>query len=241
MPDPIEFENLVAAHFEDNGYKVKKTPRNYDFGVDLFAIGNNEKIAIQVKMYKSRKVNHEAVTVLFAAQKYFDCQSSILVTSGELTKQAQEVAEKLGVSVWAKWYPKSMDKTRSNIAPADFFFKYLWKNHIMSLSGSVLEGRNGRKNKIIEVNWDFVKRITSNGKKQKIQVEIFRKVINHLVEHGEIERSKINELYVKRASSGITLILAQNPYIKLMEKPKMKLILNKQLYIDLLRKKGFNA
>ena len=45
-------------------------------------------------------------------------------------------------------------------------------------------------------------------------------------------------MYVKRASSGIVLILKQTPYIDLVEKPKMKLVLNNKMYTKLINKKG---
>ncbi|MFA7468130.1 MAG: hypothetical protein WCY82_07685, partial [Desulfotomaculaceae bacterium] len=98
--------------------------------------------------------------------------------------------------------------------------------------------KGNRENIVIEVTWDYLKRITSSGKTQKINIEIFRQVINHLVLYGEIERDKINELYVKRASSGIVLILKQTPYIELVEKPKMKLVLNIEMYNELINQKG---
>ncbi|MGI6491379.1 MAG: restriction endonuclease [Pelotomaculum sp.] len=235
MPDPIEFENIVADHFMNSGYQVEKTAKSYDYGVDLFVFKGDEKIAIQVKMYDSRKVNHEAVMNLFAAQKYYNCSSSIIITSGKLTKDAMEVAKKLGVIVWENWFPDSSMPNSSSFMDVDFFFKFLWENYVMPLNGKDLVRENGSKNTMLEVNWDFLKRMTSNNKIQKLPIEIFRKVIIYLVEHGEIERDKINEMFIKRASSGISLILSQNPYIQLIKKPKMKLVLNKQLYDDLLR------
>jgi restriction system protein len=234
LATPLEFENLVAAYFIGQGYQVEKTSLNYDYGVDLIASKGGQKVAIQVKMYDLRKVNHEAIMLLSAGQNYYGCQSSIIVTSGILTKQAQDVAKKLGVEIINNWCPDEAISSKIKMAKGDIFFEYLWKNHVMVLLHKELK-RNERVNKIVDVNWDFLKRLISNNKVQKIPIEIFRQVVNLLVVHGEVEREKINELYVKRASSGICLILTQNPYIEIVEKPKMKLVLNKIMYNNLMK------
>ena len=74
---------------------------------------------------------------------------------------------------------------------------------------------NGKINIILEVNWGGINRITSNGNQQKIDIEIFKKIINHILENGSITRQEINDEYSKRASSGIVLILSQLPMIHL--------------------------
>lgn len=234
MPNPIEFENIIADHFKKSNYEVENTPRSYDFGVDLFATRNGNKIAIQAKMYDVRKVNHEAVMILFAAQKLFNCEGSIIITSGNLTKEALGVAEKLGVTVWENWKPDMILKETSLTKDIDYFFQFLWDKYIIPLKGRVIKRDDGKENTIIEVNWDYIKRLTSNNKVQKLPIEIFRQVINHLYNYGEIERDRINQMFVKRASSGISLILSQNPYIELEKKPKMKLVLNRQMFYKLL-------
>ena len=84
---------------------------------------------------------------------------------------------------------------------------------------------NGKINKIEKVDWSGVQRITSNGKPQKIKIEIFKMTINHLLKNGEITRSYINQEYQDRASSGIVLILGNTDIFEITSRPtgpKMK-------------------
>ncbi|HNP49532.1 MAG TPA: restriction endonuclease, partial [Bacteroidia bacterium] len=74
-------------------------------------------------------------------------------------------------------------------------------------------------NKIVKVDWGGIERITSNGNKSKIKIEIFRQAVNQLFRTGKITREEINLDYSKRASSGIVLILSQVPDFVLTSNP----------------------
>ena len=95
----------------------------------------------------------------------------------------------------------------------------------MPLEGKTIKRPDGKTNKIEKVDWSGIQRITSNGKPQRIKIEIFKKTINHLLKNGEITRSYINEEYKDRASSGIVLILGNTEIFELTNRPtglKMK-------------------
>ena len=81
----------------------------------------------------------------------------------------------------------------------------------MPLAGKTLTRDNGKTNRIVNVDWSGIERITSNGKHQKIGIEIFRFTMDRLFTTGRITRDEINQNYAKRASSGIVLILSQAP------------------------------
>lgn len=83
----------------------------------------------------------------------------------------------------------------------------------MSLIGKTLFRKNGTSNRILDVDWSGVKRVTSNGRIQKIPIEVFRFAVNQLRRHGKVTRSQINNEFPGRASSGICLILSQVPAI----------------------------
>ena len=87
------------------------------------------------------------------------------------------------------------------------------------MQGKTLTRDNGETNEIVKVNWSEVERLTSNGNKGKIKVEIFKQAINKLLADGSITRDYINQNYVGRASSGVILILSQVPFFKLTDKP----------------------
>lgn len=229
MLKPLEFEELVGNYYTSHGYQVEKTPINYDYGVDLFATKGKEKIAVQAKLYDQRQVNHEVVMVLYAAKALYDCTEAVIITTGKSTPQASEVAKKLGITLLMEWSytPESMIPDKTDANEADTLFELIWGQHIMHLKGNTLTRSNEKQNQIADVNWECLIRVTSNGKSQRLPIEIFRKVVNHLAFNGEIERDAINQLYTRRASSGICLILSQSPYIELIEKPKIKLVLDK--------------
>ena len=95
----------------------------------------------------------------------------------------------------------------------------IWEKYIMPLAGKTLTRDNGKTNRIVNVDWSGIERITSNGKHQKIGIEIFRFTMDRLFTTGRITRDEINQNYAKRASSGIVLILSQAPCFRLVKQP----------------------
>jgi len=207
---PDQYEKYVANYFQNKGYKVKQTPYSNDYGVDVFAEKNKEKIAIQAKMFgnSNRKINRQMVMEFYGAKDFFNCNKGIIVTDGEIIQNAKDVADKLGVEILFIYPQSHVPKNNSQ-------FDEIWENYVMPLEGKTITRNNGKINKILEVNWGGINRITSNGNQQKIDIEIFKKIINHILENGSITRQEINDEYSKRASSGIVLILSQLPMIHL--------------------------
>ena len=207
---PDQYEKYVANYFQNKGYKVKQTPYSNDYGVDVFAEKNKEKIAIQAKMFSNsnRKINRQMVMEFYGAKDFFNCNKGIIVTDGEIIQNAKDVAEKLGIEILFIYPQSHVPKNNSQ-------FDEIWEKYVMPLEGKTITRNNGKINKILEVNWGGINRITSNGNQQKIDIEIFKKTINHILENGSITRQEINDEYSKRASSGIVLILSQLPMIRL--------------------------
>jgi len=207
---PDQYEKYVANYFQNKGYKVKQTPYSNDYGVDVFAEKNKEKIAIQAKMFgnSNRKINRQMVMEFYGAKDFFNCNKGIIVTDGEIIQNAKDVADKLGVEILFIYPQSHVPKNNSQ-------FDEIWENYVMPLEGKTITRNNGKINKILEVNWGGINRITSNGNQQKIDIEIFKKTINHILENGSITRQEINDEYSKRSSSGIVLILSQLPMIHL--------------------------
>ena len=56
-----------------------------------------------------------------------------------------------------------------------------------------------------------VVRLTSNGKRQPIKIELFRWAIERLLRGEMVTREDINTNCIGRASSGVVLILSQVP------------------------------
>jgi len=217
--NPKQFEELVCEHFRNKGYEANTTSYSNDHGVDVFATKGKEKIAIQAKMYGSgtRKINRQMVMELHGAKDFFDCSKAVIATDGILLSDALEVAKKLKIEVLN--INGSLSLISNKKTSSDKTFEGIWEKYIIPLQGKTLTRESGETNEIVKVNWSEVERITSNGNKGKIKVEIFKQATNKLLTDGSITRDYINQNYVGRASSGVILILSQVPFFKLTDKP----------------------
>jgi restriction system protein len=201
------------------GYEAKTNSYVGDYGVDVFATKGKEKVAIQVKMYGggTRKINRQMIMELHGAKDYFDCSKAVIATDGTILKDAKEVANKLKIDIL---YIDSGNLQIFNSKKIDDnSFDSIWSKYIIPLKGKTLVRDNNETNEILNVNWSEVERLTSNGNKSKIKIEIFKQAINKLMIDGSITRDYINQNYVGRASSGVILILSQVPFFKRTEKP----------------------
>lgn len=222
---PDEYEHIVAEYFEQKGYTTKVSQYSNDYGVDVFATKGKTKIAIQVKMFgnSTRPINRQMVMELHGTKDYFDCTKAVIATNGRIIENALEVANKLKIDILQIPAIKSILKPKTRKRNGKF--ETIWEKYVMPLEGKTIKRDNGKTNKILTVDWSGIERITSNGRKQKIKIEIFKKTINHLLKHGSITRKYINDEYQYRASSGIVLMLSNTCKFELTNNPtglKMK-------------------
>lgn len=222
---PDEYEHIVAEHFETKGYKTFVSQYSNDYGVDVFVTKGKEKIAIQAKMFggSTRPINRQMVMELHGAKDYFECTKAIIATNGRIIDNALEVANKLKIEILNIPAIRTSNNTKRTTKSNSF--ENIWEKYVMPLEGKTIKRPDGKTNKIVKVDWSVIQRITSNGKPQKIKIEIFKKTINHLLENEEITRSYINEEYKDRASSSIVLILGNTEIFELTNRPtglKMK-------------------
>lgn len=216
---PRQFEELVCEHYRKQGYKAEITPLSGDYGIDVFATKGKEKLAIQAKMYGSstRKINRQCVMELHGAKDYFDCTKAIIATDGTFLTDAIQVAEKLNIDII---YLDSLTTAKPTTNKTnEKTFDDIWLKYIIPLQGKTLTKSNDETNVIVTADWSGIERITSNGKKGKIKIEIFKQAINKLLTTGHITRDEINQNYTGRASSGIVLILSQVPFFDTTKNP----------------------
>ena len=222
---PSEYEHIVAEYFESKGYKTIVSQYSNDYGVDVFATKGKQKIAIQAKMFggTTRPINRQMIMELHGAKDYFDCTKAIIATDGRIIDNAIEVAQKLKIDILKIPAIQTSNKIKENSKSNQF--ENIWEKYVVPLEGKTIKRPDGKTNKIEKVDWTGIQRITSNGKLQRIKIEIFKKTINHLLKNGEITRSYINEEYKDRASSGIVLILGNTGIFEITNRPtglKMK-------------------
>lgn len=88
-----EFEKLLYHLFEKMGYAVEHTGKSGDQGGDLIANKAGERVLIQAKCYHDWSVGNAAVQQVVAAQKFYDCNKTMVIVTSELTPEAISLAK----------------------------------------------------------------------------------------------------------------------------------------------------
>ena len=94
----FEFEEFIGNLFKKTGYQVKVTKKTGDQGADLIIKQNGISTAVQTKKYYGN-VGNSAVQEVVAAMKYYDCDKTMVITTGKFTKSAIELAKRNGVQL----------------------------------------------------------------------------------------------------------------------------------------------
>ena len=98
--DPYEFEELVADLWKSKGYTTNVRKKSGDRGVDIEAERGGRKEVIQVKRYSNdNKIGSEEVRKYATLYQQTDSNQVVLVTSGDVTNQARNLAPDLGVEI----------------------------------------------------------------------------------------------------------------------------------------------
>lgn len=226
---PREFEEAVAARLREEGYATELGKGVGDYGVDVFAAKDGRRYAVQAKMFggTTRPVNRQMMMELHGAAAYFGCAGAMLATDGRVLADAAEVARKLGIRIidmggaWTERLPPAPPESRPQPGSfgVDLDFATIWSRYVLPLAGATLTRPDGSSNTIVSVDWSGVERITSNGERGRIKIEIFEWAIDRILQDGCVSRAAINDEYQGRASSGVVLILAQVPLFELSDRP----------------------
>lgn len=93
---PLEFEVWVAERFQEQGWNARTTAGSGDQGADVIATCGSLTIVVQCKLY-SGSVGNKAVQEAFTAQTHYGATKSAVVTTGQFTPAAKQVANTTGV------------------------------------------------------------------------------------------------------------------------------------------------
>lgn len=100
---PYEFEDFIRTLFEEKGYDAKVTKQSSDYGIDVIAENNDEKLAIQVKRYKeSNKVGSPSVQKTLGSKHKIGADKTILVTTSWFTDNAKTSSDGAPIELWNK-------------------------------------------------------------------------------------------------------------------------------------------
>lgn len=130
--------------------------------------------------------------------------------------------------------PQNSNKGAKNdeekvLVSIDRVINTIYDKCILNLKGKTLTNTQGT-NKIIEVNQDEVKRITINNKENRIKSQTIKEALRIVIEKKSVTRKEIYDTFLRRNSSGIVLILAEIPFIRKIDQPKITLELIEEEY-----------
>ena len=96
-----EFEHFTKWLLEELGYEIHPGKYAADFGVDLVATKDGEKIVVLARRYpKTCKVSNSMVLIAQEAKRSYGCGKSIVLATTYFTEKAMADAEKLNVELW---------------------------------------------------------------------------------------------------------------------------------------------
>ena len=95
--DGHQYEQKCAQYLREQGYtNVTVTRGSGDQGVDITAMKDGKKHAIQCKYYEG-SVGNKAIQEVYAGAAFYNCSVAMVITNSFFTKSAKELAKKLKV------------------------------------------------------------------------------------------------------------------------------------------------
>lgn len=99
-----KFEYFCADLLLKNGFdKADVTPGSGDQGVDIIAVKDGIKYAIQCKNYKT-PLGNTAVQEVHTGKDYYNCHVAVVMTNSSFTPGAQKLADANRVLLWDRAY-----------------------------------------------------------------------------------------------------------------------------------------
>ena len=112
-----EFEHFCAKVLQMNGFSdINITKASGDQGVDIIAIKEGRRYAIQCKRYSSN-VGNKAVQEVIAGRQYYNCSIGIVMTNSYFTQSAKELASRTNIILWDRDFLYKYIGNQQNISP----------------------------------------------------------------------------------------------------------------------------
>lgn len=127
-----EFEHFCADLLSANGFTdVEVTQTSGDQGVDIIAVKDGLKYAIQCKNYSSH-VGNTSVQEVCAGKMFYQCQEAVVMTNSTFTFGAKELAKATGVLLWDRMILTNLIK-KISIDSCTTFVKHTHKEYNRSV------------------------------------------------------------------------------------------------------------
>lgn len=218
------YEFYAAKYLNDLGYTTDVTNAVGDWGVDIFALKDGIKYAVQVKMYgvSKTKISRKDIMELYGAMEYFDCQAAIVIYNGMINNDSWIVANKLGIKMIYLDYEKMEKELPEDEQINDYIHSLhnIWNNHVMPLAYKRLSNGNGLSYEIGEVTDGYIEVYSQQNKKSKIKIDEFKWIIDRIRHYGEAYSIDLRNELKSRHSSMVTMIFANIPLFKVTYNPR---------------------
>ena len=113
--DGVRYEQFCCRYLQDRGFKTSTTPASGDQGVDIIAIKDDVRYAIQCKYRTDSDVGNDAIQQVSAGKGFYECDIAVVMTNSGFTPKAKELARKLRVRLWENIH-LSKDTTEPRVA-----------------------------------------------------------------------------------------------------------------------------
>ena len=108
LMNALQFEEFCVVLLKHNGFRdVTTTPQTGDQGVDIIAIKDGIRHAIQCKHYKTN-VGNSAVQEVHTGKTFYHCSVGVVLTNSNFTSSAQELAKASQTLLWDRAKLKKM-------------------------------------------------------------------------------------------------------------------------------------
>lgn len=98
-----EFEHKVGQVLADLGYRTRVTRASGDYGADVMAQRDGQRVVIQAKCYGAgRRVGVEAVQQAASAMAFYGADRAMVVTNRDFTQPARRLARATGTELWGR-------------------------------------------------------------------------------------------------------------------------------------------
>ena len=113
--DGHELEWLICQMYQYSGIEARLTRRTGDMGVDIVAVQNGVRVAIQVKRQES-PVSRRAVSDAVGGMRIYECDRAKVITNSYFTKDAKKLAAANDCELldrdWLLWWIRDCQQDR---------------------------------------------------------------------------------------------------------------------------------
>ena len=207
------FEFLAGEYLKKEGFEVEVTQGVADWGVDVFAVKNGLKYAVQVKMYGDckTKINRRMMMELYGVMRYFDCQGDMMIYNGQIMPDAVKVSKKLDFQlVYIDQHQLDEPCSEIDLSETEQTFDTIW-NDINTLAGKTIINSRGTAYQIVCVTDGDITYTNKAGHQMREKADLFRQIVAHICQYGSIQQCQLRGEFGTYASAFISTVFANIP------------------------------